>query len=65
VKSNPESRPGVLTSDEDMRERARQWVERTTEAQGLPVKISDPATIQYIASLLRQGRMRRLGLDQA
>lgn len=29
-----------------------EWVRRTTEAQGLPVKVTDPATIQKVVVLL-------------
>jgi hypothetical protein len=44
-------------------ERARRWVEETTRAQGIPVKISNPATID-VAAILREGR-RKLAQDQA
>jgi hypothetical protein len=42
----------------DLAERARRWVEESTKAQGLPVKISDPATIRRVAEILREGRKR-------
>jgi hypothetical protein len=39
-------------------------VEETTRAQGIPVKISNPATIEFVAAILREGR-RKLVQDQA
>jgi hypothetical protein len=38
---------------EDLRVRARAWVERSCAEQGVPVKISNPATIRYVAAILR------------
>jgi hypothetical protein len=43
---------------DDLAERARRWVEESTKAQGLPVTISDPATIRRVAEILREGRER-------
>jgi hypothetical protein len=43
---------------DDFAERARRWVEESTKAQGLPVKISDPVTIRRVAEILREGRER-------
>jgi hypothetical protein len=40
----------------DLAARARAWVERTCAEQGIPVKVSDPATIASVAELLAQGR---------
>lgn len=36
-------------------ERLRAWVEASTRAQGLPVHVSDPATIQAVRALLAGG----------
>jgi hypothetical protein len=41
------------------RSTARIWVEETTRAQGIPVKISDPVTIRTVAAILRAARLRR------
>jgi len=32
------------------------WVERTTTAQGVAVRVSDPEAVEAVASLLRDGR---------
>lgn len=34
-------------------EQITKWVEESCEASGVPVKITDPATIRRIANLLR------------
>jgi hypothetical protein len=34
----------------------RAWVERTCAAQGLPVKVTDPAVVAAVATLLGQNR---------
>jgi hypothetical protein len=44
----------------DLAERARRWVEDTTKAQGVPVKISDPTTIRRVADILREARAERM-----
>lgn len=31
----------------------REWVERTCAEQGVPVKVTDPATLRKVAVLLR------------
>jgi hypothetical protein len=51
-------KPDGVRSD-DLAERARRWVEVTTKAQGLPVKITDPTTIRHVAQILREGRNKR------
>lgn len=35
------------------------WVRRTTKAQGLPAKVSDPEAIEGVVSLLKDGRQAR------
>ncbi len=32
------------------------WLERTTKASGVPFKMTDPATIEAVATLLLEGR---------
>ena len=50
----------VASGEADLAARARKWVEETCAAQGIPVKITDPTTIRYVAEILREGRMERL-----
>jgi hypothetical protein len=38
------------------RSRAHAWVERTCREQGVPVKISDPHTIQRVAAIFREAK---------
>jgi hypothetical protein len=38
--------------------RARAWAERTCREQGIPVRISDPQTIERVAAILRDGRAK-------
>jgi hypothetical protein len=42
---------------------ARAWVERTCDAQGLPVKVTDRATISAVVVLL--GQSRQTGLTRS
>jgi hypothetical protein len=35
---------------------ARAWVEETCSAQGVPAKVTDPGTIEKVATLLGAGR---------
>lgn len=37
---------------DDLAARAHAWVLKSTQAQGLPLKITDPATTDYIAGIL-------------
>lgn len=46
------------TAELDLRARAERWAEETTKAQGLPLKVSDPANIRYIAAILASGRAK-------
>jgi hypothetical protein len=39
----------------DIKAAARELVKRTTDAQGLPEQITDPAAIEQIAALLAKG----------
>lgn len=50
--------------DEDLRQRAIAWVERWCAEQGVPVKISDPLTIEKVAAILAEGRARRMAEQQ-
>ena len=34
---------------------ARAWAERTAAAQGLPLRVSDPAVLRQVAALVRPG----------
>jgi hypothetical protein len=43
-------------SADPLPELARAWVERTCAAQGVPVKLSDPAVIRATVALLGQTR---------
>ena len=49
----PAGRSGL---DADLTARAIAWVERTCADQGVPVKVSDPVTVEKVAELLNQGR---------
>jgi hypothetical protein len=44
-------RPGPERREDDLAVRARIWVEETTRAQGIPVKITDPLTIRTVAEI--------------
>jgi hypothetical protein len=61
--NDPHVRP-ASSADHDFAARARAWVERTCKEQGIPVKISDPLTIQKVAAIFRSAREQREG-DQA
>jgi hypothetical protein len=43
----------------DLSERAKAWVERACAEQGVPVKLSDPVTLQRIADILGEARDAR------
>ena len=49
----PAGRSGL---DGDLGARARAWAERTCLDQDIPLKVSDPVTIEKVAQLLGQGR---------
>ncbi len=36
-------------------DRLRSWVEASTGAQGLPLKVTDPATVERVSALLSGG----------
>lgn len=44
---------------EEIRKAAREAAERTAREQGLPLKVTDPATIERVASLLREAEDER------
>jgi hypothetical protein len=46
-------------SPDDVADRAKAWVERTCAEQGVPVKLSDPLTLQRIADILGEARDAR------
>jgi hypothetical protein len=46
---------GRSGTEEQLRAAAVEWVERECSEQGIPVKISAPATIAKVAELLAQG----------
>ena len=48
-------RAGFSGTEEEFRASAIAWVERECAEQGIPVKISDPETIEKVAELLSQG----------
>ncbi len=58
----PAGRSGL---DDDLAARARAWVERTCLDQGIPVKVSDPVTIEKVAQLLGQGRQTGVKRDSS
>ncbi len=37
-------------------EEVREWVEKSTRAQGVPFKVTDPSVIEAVAVLLSAGR---------
>ena len=37
-------------------EEVREWVEKSTRAQGVPFKVTDPAVVEAVAVLLSAGR---------
>jgi len=45
-----------LPDEEAFRREVREWVARTCAEQGLPEKITDPATLRKIAAILLEGR---------
>ena len=46
-------------TDDELRRRAQAWVERAAIEQGVPVKVSDPLTLRFIADILLAGREKR------
>jgi hypothetical protein len=46
--------------EEELRLCAQSWVKRFTSEQGLSVKVTDPATIEYIAAIFASARETRL-----
>jgi len=42
----------VTPKRDDLAELARRWVEASCEAQGVPVKVEDVATVAQVAGLL-------------
>ncbi len=46
---------GFSGDEEEFRASAIEWVERECAEQDIPVKISDPKTIEKVAELLAQG----------
>jgi hypothetical protein len=46
-------------ADDELRRRAHAWVERHAIEQGVPVKVSDPLTLRFIADILNAGREKR------
>ena len=46
--------------EEELRRRARECVERTTAEQGVPLKVRDPAVLNFVGMLLLQARDRRV-----
>src|SRR4051812_40674852 len=62
------AQPAVLDR-EGLRTAAREWVARSCAAQGIPVKVSDPATIRKVAAIILEARAMRaressLGADE-
>jgi len=53
----PRQDPAV-PEPEQLAARARAWAERTCREQGVPVKVSDPRTIQYVAAIFREAGFR-------
>lgn len=43
----------------ELRRRAHAWVEKHTAEQGVSVKVTDPATIEYIAAILASGHKKK------
>jgi len=48
-------RAGFSGTEEQFRAEAVEWVERECAEQGIPVKISDQATVEKVAEILAQG----------
>jgi hypothetical protein len=46
---------GFSGIEEEFAASAIEWVERECAEQGIPVKLSDPRTIEKVATLLAQG----------
>jgi hypothetical protein len=46
-------------SEAEFHRRVQEWVERTTAEQGLPVKVTDPAVVSYVAQILKSARDER------
>lgn len=58
----PAGRSGI---DDDLKARAKAWVERTCMDQGVPVKLSDPLALAKVAELLAQGRHTGVSRDSS
>lgn len=58
----PAGRSGI---DDDLKARARAWVERTCLDQGVPVKLEDPLTLAKVAEILAQGRQTGVKRDSS
>jgi FAD/FMN-containing dehydrogenase len=62
----PENREGVFVTDQDdLHRRAMAWVERTCAEQGVPVKVSNPESLDQIAKILAEGRKKRQNSPRA
>jgi hypothetical protein len=47
---------GVMVTGTPAPEAVVAWVRRSTTAQGLPEKVTDPSAVEGLVSLLRDGR---------
>ncbi len=47
---------GGMVSISPIPEAVAVWVERSTAAQGVPMKVTDPKAVEAVAALLKDGR---------
>jgi hypothetical protein len=57
--------PAGRSGPDDLKARAIAWAEAGCEAQGVPVKLSDPVVLARIAELLAQGRQAAVKRDSS
>jgi hypothetical protein len=55
-KTTRDGEPSLIADQDDLRQRAIAWVERSCAEQGVPVKLSDPQVLERIAKIFEEGR---------
>jgi hypothetical protein len=57
--------PAGCSGTDELKARARAWVERTCVDQDVPVKLSDPLALAKVAEILAQGRQTGVSRDSS
>jgi hypothetical protein len=57
--------PAGRSGTDELKARARAWVERTCVDQDVPVKLSDPLALAKVAEILAQGRQTGVSRDSS